>query len=222
MLMAPRSIWNGTVSLGLVNVPIKLYTATESKTVHFYEVHVKDGSRIEHRRICPKDDVEVDYEHVVKGFEVSEGQFVVLEKEETKAAAGERGKLIEVEEFVDVAEIDPVFFEKTYYVGAGDDANAYRLLFEALKRSGRAGHRALHLPRSRVPRRAAGARRRAGAAHAALPRRGRDSGRPRPTERRAQADEARGRDGRPAGRLARAATSTRPTTRTATARRCST
>jgi DNA end-binding protein Ku len=137
--MAPRSIWNGTVSLGLVNVPIKLYTATESKTVSFHEVHVKDGARIEHRRICPKDGDEVDYDHVVKGFEVSEGQFVVLDKEEIKAAAGERGKLIELIEFVDVAEIDPLFFEKTYYVGAGDEPDAYRLLLEALERSGRAG-----------------------------------------------------------------------------------
>ncbi len=137
--MAPRSIWNGTVSLGLVNVPAKLYTATESKTVHFNEVHAKDGARIEHRRICPKDGQVVDYDHVVKGFEISEGQFVVLDKGELKAAAGDRGKLIELIEFVDAADVDPVFFEKTYYVGSGDDEDAYRLLLEALRRSGRAG-----------------------------------------------------------------------------------
>ena len=69
--LAPRSIWNGTITFGLVNVPIKLYTATESKTVHFSEVHVKDGAKIEHRRICPKEDREVDYDEVVKGYEVS-------------------------------------------------------------------------------------------------------------------------------------------------------
>ncbi len=137
--MAPRSIWNGTVSLGLVNVPVKLYTATESKTVHFHEVHLKDGARIEHRRVCPKEDKEVPYEHVVKGYEVSEGQYVVLEQDEIKAAAGDRGKLIDLIEFVDASAIDPIFYEKTYYVGAGDDEDAYRLLLEALRRSGRAG-----------------------------------------------------------------------------------
>src|SRR5437764_361682 len=68
--MAPRSIWNGTITFGLVNVPIKLYSATESKTVHFSEVHVRDGAKIEHRRICPKEDKEVDYDEVVKGYEV--------------------------------------------------------------------------------------------------------------------------------------------------------
>lgn len=137
--MAPRSIWNGTVSLGLIHVPVKLYTATESKTVHFHEVHIKDGARIEHRRVCSKDGREVSYDHVVKGFEVSEGTYVVLDDEEIKAAAGERGKLIEIGEFVDAADIDPIFYEKTYYVGSGDQEDAYRLLLEALKRSGQAG-----------------------------------------------------------------------------------
>src|SRR3954451_3647416 len=137
--MAPRSIWNGTVTFGLVNVPIKLYTATESKTVHFNEVHAKDGARIEHRRICPKEDKEVSYDEVVKGYEVEPDKYVVLEKEELKAAAGDRGKVVELSEFVDAADIDPVFYDKTYYVGAGDEKDAYRLLFETLRRTERAG-----------------------------------------------------------------------------------
>src|SRR5256885_2703076 len=137
--MAPRSIWNGTVTFGLVNVPIKLYTATESKTVHFNEVHAKDGARIEHRRICPKEDKEVSYEEVVKGYEVEPDKYVVLQKEELKAAAGERGKVVHLSEFVDAADIDPVFYEKTYFVGSRDDADVYRLLHEALRRGGRAG-----------------------------------------------------------------------------------
>jgi DNA end-binding protein Ku len=137
--MAPRSIWNGTVTFGLVNVPIKLYTATESKTVHFNEVHAKDGARIEHRRICPKEDKEVSYDEVVKSYEVEPDKYVVLEKDELKAAAGDRGKVVHLSEFVDAADIDPVFYEKTYYVGSRDDADPYRLLHEALKRSGRAG-----------------------------------------------------------------------------------
>jgi DNA end-binding protein Ku len=137
--MAPRSIWNGTITFGLVNVPIKLYTATESKTVHFHEVHLRDGAQIEYRRYCTKEDREVEYRNVVKGYEVSEDTYVVLEKDEVKAAAGDRGKVVHLTEFVPADDIDPVFYEKTYYVGAGDEKDAYRLLHEALKRSGRAG-----------------------------------------------------------------------------------
>jgi DNA end-binding protein Ku len=137
--MAPRSIWNGTIAFGLVNVPIKLFTATESATISFHEVHVRDGARIEHRRICPKEDKEVDYDDVVKGFEVSEDKYVVLDDEEIKAAAGSRGKVIWLDDFVDVAQIDPVVFDKSYYVGARDEPDAHRLLREALKRSKRAG-----------------------------------------------------------------------------------
>ena len=137
--MAPRSIWNGTIAFGLVNVPIKLFTATESHTISFSEVHARDGARIEHRRICPKEDKEVPYEEVAKGYEISEDTYVVLDKDEIKAAAGDRGKVIELSEFVDAADIDPVFYAKTYYVGAGDEKDAYRLLLEALRRTGRAG-----------------------------------------------------------------------------------
>jgi DNA end-binding protein Ku len=135
----PRSIWNGTITFGLVNVPIKLYSATESKTVRFHEVHAKDGARIEHRRICPKEEREVPYKQIVKGYEVAPDEYVVLEKEEIKAAAGDRGKVVHLDEFVDSADIDPVFYEKTYYVGPRDDADAFRFLHEALRRSGRAG-----------------------------------------------------------------------------------
>ncbi len=137
--MAPRSIWNGTIAFGLVSVPIKLYTATESRSISFHEVHVRDGAKIEHRRICPKEDKEVEYKDIVKGFEVSEDKYVVLEKEEIKAAAGPGGKVIWIEEFVDVAEVDPVVFDKSYYVGTRDEPDAYRLLRDALDKSGRAG-----------------------------------------------------------------------------------
>jgi DNA end-binding protein Ku len=137
--MAARSIWNGTITFGMVNVPIKLYSATESKTVHFHEVHLKDGSKIEHRRICPKEDKEVPFKEIVKGYEVSEGKYVVLEKDEVKAAAGDRGKVIHLREFVEAGEIDPVLYEKTYYVGSREDKNAYRLLLEAMRKTGRAG-----------------------------------------------------------------------------------
>ena len=135
----PRSIWNGTITFGMVNVPVKLYSATESKTVHFHEVHMADGARIEHRRICAKEDREVPYEEIVKGYEVSEGRYVVLERDEVKAAAGDRGKVIHLREFVAAEDIDPMFYERTYYLGAREDADAYRLLLEAIRKTGRAG-----------------------------------------------------------------------------------
>ena len=135
----PRSIWNGTVSIGAVHVPVKLYSATESKTVHFHEVHLEDGARIEHRRFCAKEEREVPYEEVVKGYEVAAGEYVVLDKDEIKAAAGGTGHLIEVEHFVTTADIDPVFYEKSYFLGAGEKAkDGYRVLHDALERTGRA------------------------------------------------------------------------------------
>ena len=135
----PRSIWNGTISVGLAHVPIKLYSATESKTVSFHEVHLKDGARLEHKRICSKEDKEVPYKEVVKGFEVGSDEFVVLEKDEVAAAAGARGKVIEIEEFVPDEAIDPVFFEKTYYVGPREDDEAYRVFLAALEQTARVG-----------------------------------------------------------------------------------
>ena len=102
--MAAKSIWNGTITFGMVNVPIKLYTATESKSVSFNLVHARDGSRIENRRICSKEDKEVPHKQVVKGYEVGENKYVVLEPEEVKAAAGDRGKLVHLREFVDAGD----------------------------------------------------------------------------------------------------------------------
>jgi DNA end-binding protein Ku len=138
--MARRSIWNGTISFGLINVPVKVFSATEDRTVHFREVHAADGSRIEHRRICPKDGREIDNKHIVKGFEVKKGEWVELTDDEIAAAAGPQGKLVDIDHFVPAEEIDPVFYERTYHLGAGDKGkDAYALLHAALERSGRAG-----------------------------------------------------------------------------------
>jgi DNA end-binding protein Ku len=138
--VALRSIWNGTIAFAGVFIPVKVHSATEDKGVHFHEVHQDDGARIEHKRICPKEDKEVPYKEIVKGYEVSEGEYVVLEKEELDAAAGEGSRLIEVEEFVCAGDIDPVTFDKTYYLGSQDKGkDAYRLLHDALEKSDRAG-----------------------------------------------------------------------------------
>jgi DNA end-binding protein Ku len=136
----PRSIWNGTIAFGLISVPVKVFSATESKTVRFQEVHLEDGARIEHRRICPKDGKEVDYDDIVKGFEVRKGEWVELTDDEIAAAAGSQSRVVDVEHFVPADEIDAVFYERTYYLGARDGGDdAYALLFAALEKSGRAG-----------------------------------------------------------------------------------
>jgi len=136
--MAARSLWNGTLTFGLVNVPVKVYTATESKSIHFHQVHLSDEARIEHRKVCPKHDDEVPNDEIVMGYELSDGGYVELSKEEIAAAGGENAKLIDVEHFVPGEDIDPIFFEKTYYLGAGDEGEpAFRLLRKALEEAGK-------------------------------------------------------------------------------------
>jgi DNA end-binding protein Ku len=136
----PRSIWNGTITFGLIAVPIKVHSATESHTIHFHQVHESDGARIKQKRICSKESKEVPYKEVSMGYEVRGGEFVMLEKEEIDAAAGDRARTIELERFVDRDQVDPVYYNRTYYLGAGEDGeDAYRLLHDALERSGRTG-----------------------------------------------------------------------------------
>jgi len=137
-----RSIWNGTIVFGLVAVPIKVFSATESKTVHFREVHARDGGRIEHRRICPRHRglYVVDKDDIVKGYEVSRGKWVELTDDEIAAAAGSRSRRIEIDHFVPLDDVDPVYYERPYYLGAQDKGrDAYALLHAALERAGRAG-----------------------------------------------------------------------------------
>jgi DNA end-binding protein Ku len=120
----PRSIWNGTITFGLMRVPIKVHSATQDKSVHFHEVHAKDGAQIEHRRICSKEDKVIPYNQVAKGYEVKKGEYVLLDQEEIVAAG----------------DIDPVYYNRGYYLGAGDDGeDAYRLLHDAMVRAERAG-----------------------------------------------------------------------------------
>jgi DNA end-binding protein Ku len=135
-----RSIWNGTITFGLIAVPIKVNSATEDKSVHFRQVHAADGSPIKQKRICSKENKEVPYKEVAKGYELRGGKYVMLEQEEIDVAAGEGSHRIELEEFVGTREIDPVFYDRTYYLGAGKDGHdAYRLLHDALRKSDRAG-----------------------------------------------------------------------------------
>jgi DNA end-binding protein Ku len=136
----PRSIWNGTITFGLIAVPIKVHSAVEDRSVHFHQVHAKDGARIKQRRVCAKEGKEVPYEQVAMGYEIKNGEYVVLAKEEIVAAAGEQSRLIELEDFVGAGDIDPVHYDRTYYLGTGKNGHeSYRLLHDALEKASRAG-----------------------------------------------------------------------------------
>jgi len=133
-----RSIWSGSISFGLVNVPVKLYTAVSRKNVHFHQLHAADGARIRQRRVCEADGAEVAYEDIVKGYEVAPDTYVVVDPAELDALDPKKTKTIEIEQFVDLAEIDPILYDQPYYVvPATGAAKAYRLMLEAMAGSGR-------------------------------------------------------------------------------------
>jgi DNA end-binding protein Ku len=130
-----RSIWTGSISFGLVNVPVKLYTAVSRKTVAFHQLHDADGARIQQRRVCSADGAEVAYENIVKGYEVAPGQYVVIETAELEALQPEKTKAIEIAQFVDHGEIDSIFYDQPYYLVAATAAAAkpYRLILDAMR-----------------------------------------------------------------------------------------
>ena len=137
--MPPRSIWNGAVAFGAVNVPIKVFGALEDKAIRFRELHSKDGSEVGHRLI-DADGKEVPRDRVVKGFEIGNDEYVVLSDDEIKAADQQARKAIELEDFVPGEQIDPVFYGKPYHLAPQKDAEeAYALLVKALEKSGRVG-----------------------------------------------------------------------------------
>jgi DNA end-binding protein Ku len=134
----PRAIWSGSVSFGLVNVPVKLMTATSPKDVRFHQLHDADGGRIQQKRVCSVDSEEVDYQHIVKGYDLGGGRYVIVEPEELAAIDVEASRTIDIEEFVDLAEIDPVFYEKSYYlVPDGRAEKPYALLVETMEKTGK-------------------------------------------------------------------------------------
>jgi DNA end-binding protein Ku len=134
----PRAIWSGSVSFGLVNVPVKLVTATSPKDVRFNQLHDADGGRIQQKRVCSVDGEEVEFGHIVKGYDLGGGRYVIVEPEELAAIDVEATRTIDIEEFVDLTEIDPVYFEKSYYlVPDGVAAKPYALLVETMQRTGK-------------------------------------------------------------------------------------
>jgi DNA end-binding protein Ku len=134
----PRPIWSGSVSFGLVNVPVKLMTATSQKDVRFHQLHDADGGRINQKRVCSLDGEEVEYGHIVKGYDLGGGRYVRVEPEELAAIDVEATRTIDIEEFVDLADIDPVYFERSYYlVPDGRAEKPYALLVETMARTGK-------------------------------------------------------------------------------------
>jgi len=135
-----RSLWNGTLAFGDVAIPIKLFAATEDRRIHFREVRLSDGCRIQHRLVGADSGREIRRANTLKSYETNGGKQVILSDEEIAAARGSRPKVIELEHFVAVEQIDPVFYDKPYVVGAQDGGEqAYRVLLAALEQAGKVG-----------------------------------------------------------------------------------
>jgi DNA end-binding protein Ku len=128
-----RAIWTGSISFGLLNVPVRLYSAVSRKNVSFRELRASDSSRIRHKRVAEADGDEVPYDEIVKGYEIAPEQYVVLTREELEELDPQKTKAIEIQDFVDLDEIDPIYFDHPYYLGPDKGAEkAYALLVKAM------------------------------------------------------------------------------------------
>ena len=134
----PSAIWTGSISFGLVTVPVKMISATRSQDVRFHQLEEGTGARIRYRRVSEQSGEEVPNERIVKGYEVEPGRYVVVENEEVAGLKPKASRQIEIEDFVDLADIDPVYFEQPYYlVPDKDNAKAYRLLSDVMEDLGK-------------------------------------------------------------------------------------
>lgn len=134
-----RAIWSGSVAFGLVNVPVQLFSATQDLTVQFHQFERGTSSRIRYRRVNEDTGEEVDYDDIVKGHEIADGEYVIVTPEELEAVEPGRSRTIEITDFVDAADIDPIYYQKTYFLGPRDEtaARAYQLLVRAMADTGR-------------------------------------------------------------------------------------
>jgi DNA end-binding protein Ku len=131
-----RAIWSGAISFGLVNIPVKLYSAVSRKTVRFHQLDGEDNQRIQQKRVNPRTGEEVPYENLVKGYEIGPERYVIITPEELDGLAPEKTRTIDIEDFVDLDDIDPIFYDHPYYLAPGTGAEkAYRLLLDAMKES---------------------------------------------------------------------------------------
>ena len=138
MSVMARSMWSGAISFGLVNVPIKLYSAVSRKTVRFHQLNGETGNRIQQKRVDPDSGEEVSYDQIVKGFELTKDRYVIITPDELDALDPEKSRTIDIEDFVDLADIDPVYYDHPYYlVPDKGAAKAYGLLLSAMQESGK-------------------------------------------------------------------------------------
>ena len=136
----PRSMWKGAISFGLVTIPVSVYPATEEKSVRFNQLHEPDGGRIRYKRVCSVDGEEVPYDEIVKGYEYEKDRYVTMSDEDFDAVPVESSRAIDIHQFVDLTEIDPMLYKKSYYlVPEETGAKAYTLLREAMATEGKVG-----------------------------------------------------------------------------------
>ncbi|MFF2480857.1 Ku protein [Paenibacillus sp. NPDC058071] len=135
-----HTVWKGAISFGLVHVPVKMFSATEDKDISLRMLHRTCGGPIAYVRRCPNCDVEAEWDDIVKGYEYDKGHFVLFEKEELDQLAGEKSRTIQILDFVALEEIDPIYFQKTYYLSPDQaGGNAYNLLLQAMNQTGKIG-----------------------------------------------------------------------------------
>jgi DNA end-binding protein Ku len=133
-----RAIWSGSISFGLLNVPVKLYSAVARRGISLREIRESDSARIKHRRVAEGTDEEVPYDKIIKAFEITKDRYVPITKDELASLDPKKTRAIEVQDFVDIVEIDPIYFDSPYYLGPADGAEkAYSLLAQALEKSGK-------------------------------------------------------------------------------------
>jgi DNA end-binding protein Ku len=133
-----KTMWKGAIQFGLVSIPVRMYTATEEKSVRFHQLHEKDLSRIRYQRVCAAEGVEVPYEDIVRGYEIEKDRYVVLTEEELDSIPVASSRAIDIRQFVDINDIDPIYFQKSYYLAPEEvGAKPYQLLRATLEETGR-------------------------------------------------------------------------------------
>jgi len=136
----PRAIWSGAISFGLVNIPVKLYSAVSRKTVRFHQIDAESGQRIRQQRVNPETGEEVSYDQIVKGYEISPDQYVTITPEELEALEPQKTRTIDIEQFVDLEQIDPIHYDHPYYLAPDKGAGkAYKLLLDAMEQADKVG-----------------------------------------------------------------------------------
>jgi DNA end-binding protein Ku len=132
----PRAIWSGAISFGLVNIPVKLYSAVSRKTVRFHQIDAESGQRIRQQRVNPASGDEIPYEQIVKGYEISPDKYVTITPEELEALQPQKTRTIDIEQFVDLEQIDPIYYDHPYYLAPDKGAGkAYKLLLDAMEQA---------------------------------------------------------------------------------------